>query len=331
MVELQSLLVLLQKLHGLVYVLFVDREGNILFILAANGLQNHVHVDVALAQQVKNLKSHAGIVLQAHQGNAGDAGILCHPRDIRLLHFCDLLHRRAGLILQAGHDLQIHMKFFRQLHAAVMEHLGSLTGQLQHLVIGDLAELPGVRHDTGIGGIDAVHIRENLAQLGMERRRQRHGAGVRAAPAQSRDVSGAVDALKARHQDDAVLVQLRQDAFRVDPFDAGVAVYGRGLHPCLPPGQRHAAQAAPLQLHGAQGNRNLFAGGQQHVHLPAGGAGVDLLRLGNQVVGGVALGGQHHDHIVSGLIGLFDNAGHMADTLGVLYRTSAKFLHNQTH
>ena len=48
-----------------------------------------------------------------------------------------------------------------------MKNLCSLRRQLQHLIIGDLRQLAGVRHDTGIGGVDAVYVGVDLAQLRM--------------------------------------------------------------------------------------------------------------------------------------------------------------------
>ena len=62
----------------------------------------------------------------------------------------------------------IYMIFFRQLHAAVVEHLGSLAGQLQHLIIGDLVELPGAGDQPGVGGVHPIHVGVDLAQIRVE-------------------------------------------------------------------------------------------------------------------------------------------------------------------
>ena len=72
-----------------------------------------------------------------------------------------------------------------------------------------------------------------------------------------------------------------------------------------------------IQGHGQQGNADLLAGGQQHIHLPGGGVVGDLRRLCDQVVGGVALSGYHDHHVVARVVGLRDDARHVENTLAV--------------
>ena len=223
------------------------------------------------------------------------------------------------------------MVLLGQLHAAVVEDLGPLAGKLQHLVIGDLAELAGGGHDAGVRGVDPVHICEDLAEVGVEGRRQGHGAGIGAAPAQGGDIAAPVHALEARDEDDAVLVQLGAEPLRVDAADAGVRVDGGGLDAHLEGVEGHAAKAPLLQGHGAEGHADLLAGGEEHIHLPLGGLGVDLRRLGDEIVGGIPLGGEDHDDVVPREVGLGDALGHVLDTLGVLHGAAAKFLYDEAH
>ena len=180
-----------------------------------------------------------------------------------------------------------------------MEHACALRRQFQHFIICDLVQLPGVGDDAGIRGVHAVHIRIDLAQIRPESRRQRYGAGVAAAAAQRCDVPQTIHALKARHQNDAVLIQFRPDPLGVDLLDPGIGMYLGGLDAHLPCRQRHAGQAHGLQCHGAQGDGDLLAGGQQHIHLPLGRLRVDLLRLGNEIVRRVPLGGQDYDDVIA--------------------------------
>ena len=49
-----------------------------------------------------------------------------------------------------------------------------------------------------IRGVDPVHVGEDLALVGLECNRQRHGAGVRAAAADGGDVALVIDALESR-------------------------------------------------------------------------------------------------------------------------------------
>ena len=51
------------------------------------------------------------------------------------------------------------------LHAAVVEHLCAEGCQFQHLVEGDLLQLAGVAHLARVGGVNALHIGEDLAAV----------------------------------------------------------------------------------------------------------------------------------------------------------------------
>ena len=75
----------------------------------------------------------------------------------------------------------------RQLDRAGLQHLGAERGHLQHLLVGDLLELARLGNDARIGGVDAVDIGEDVAAIGLQRRRQRHRRGVRAAAAERGD------------------------------------------------------------------------------------------------------------------------------------------------
>ena len=68
--------------------------------------------------------------------------------------------------------------FLCKLHAAVVEHLCAQAGKLQHLVEGDLIQLARARHQARVRGVNAVHVRVDLAQVRVQRGRNGHGAGV---------------------------------------------------------------------------------------------------------------------------------------------------------
>ena len=328
MVEAQGVFLLLQHPRGLLYISPGQGEADVLAGIPPDGLDDSVHIDVGPAQQGEHPEGHAGIVFQPHYRNPRDACILRHAGDVCLFHFDDLLHFRAGLLLQAGHDFHIHTVLFCQFHAAVVEHLGSLAGQLQHLVVSNLLQLHRAGNHPGVRGIHAVHISINLAQVRPEGGGQGHGAGVGPAPAQGSHVAEAINPLEAGHQDDLVLIQLLLNALRVNALNPGVGVGAGGMHAHLPGRQTHHRQAHALQGHGAQGDGDLLAGAQEHVRLPLGGLGIDLPRLFNQVVGGVALGGQNHHDLVAGSISIGDDAGHVPDALGIPDGAAAEFLYN---
>ena len=80
--------------------------------------------------------------------------------------------------------------------------------------------------------------------------------------------------------------------------------------------------------HGEESDGNLLTGGQQHILLASGGIGVDFVRLGNQVVGGVALSGNDNHNVVALCEGVGDDSRNVHDTLGVAHGGAAEFLYN---
>ena len=100
------------------------------------------------------------------------------PADEHFFHVAFLLHDGTLPPGEAGKDLQFNVVLLGHLHRAVVEHLGAQGRQLQHLVIGDGAELDGPGDFPGVGGVDAVHVGENLAQIRVHGGGNGHGAGV---------------------------------------------------------------------------------------------------------------------------------------------------------
>ncbi len=109
-----------------------------------------------------------------------------------------------------------------------MHYAGAGGGQLQHFVVADLADVAGLRHDAGIGRIDAVDVGIDLARRRVQHRRQGHGGRVAAAAAQRGDVRLLVDPLEAGGDDDVALVQGLADAVGGDRLDAGFRVRAVG-------------------------------------------------------------------------------------------------------
>ena len=84
-----------------------------------------------------------------------------------------------------------------------------------------VAQLARIGHDPRVGREHARDVGVDFAHLGAERRGDRHGARVRAAAAERGHVfAGARDALKARHEHDAVLFERLADAVRAHVEDA---------------------------------------------------------------------------------------------------------------
>ena len=209
-----------------------------------------------------------------------------------------------------------------------MEHLGPQGSQLQHLIVCNLIQFPCVLHNSWVSRIHPVHIRVYLAQVRPEGGSQRNCRRIGAAPAKGGDVLVTVNSLKSCDNHDFLLIQLCLNALRVHLLDSGIPGNGIGNHTGLPSGQGNNRVSQRLHRHGAEGHGHLLPGGQQHIHLPVGGKGIDFICLLNQLVGGIPLGGQHRHHLVAGLVCIRDDFSHMAQPGGISHRGSSEFLYN---
>ena len=101
----------------------------------------------------------------------------------------------------------------RVLDAAQHQDLRPHRRQLEHLLVGDAVELAGPRHDARVGGVHAVDVGVDLADIGVEGGREGDGGRVRAAAAERRHVLGVLaDALEAGDDGDRALLQRGADA-----------------------------------------------------------------------------------------------------------------------
>ena len=98
---------------------------------------------------------------------------------------------------------------------------GAQACQFEHFVVGDFRQLASLGHDPWIGGIDALHVRVDLAFVRVERTRQGDRCQIAAASSQRRLVAGLGDALVSRDHGDHVVVKCLTDAIRFHAFDLG--------------------------------------------------------------------------------------------------------------
>ena len=244
----------------------------------------------------------------------------------------DPVTRCAGLVRVRRPDVDRNVVAACVFHAAQHQHLGAAGGQLEHLLEADGVEALGVGHDARVGGEDAVDVGVDLAHVGVQRRGQRDGGGVRSAAAERGDVLAVLaDALEAGDQHDQALVERCLQPARGDVDDLGVAVGAGGDHAGLRPGERSRLRAQRVDGHRDQRVGDALTRGQQHVHLARRRGRAHLPGQIEQVVGGVAHRRDHHDDVVACLLGLDDAFGDAADPLGVRYRGSAVLLHDERH
>src|SRR5262249_50230623 len=113
---------------------------------------------------------------------------------------------------------------------------GADAGQLQHFIVTDGIHLAGFGDNAWIGGVDAVYVGVDFAadfavvavRVVLHDGGQRDGRGVRAAPAQRRDVVVGVDPLKAGDDNDLALVEPLAHPLGRDILDACFGVIAVG-------------------------------------------------------------------------------------------------------
>ena len=100
--------------------------------------------------------------------------------------------------------------------------------------------------------------------------------------------------------------------------------------PIWAPVKLMAGSPERLDRHGHQGDGDLLAGGQQHVHLAGRRLLADLAGQLDQLVGGVAAGADDDDDLIAGLLGADGPPGRRHDPLGGRHAGAAELLHDKT-
>ena len=185
------------------------------------------------------------------------------------------------------------------------------------------------RYGARVGGVHAVDVGVDLADVCLECSRQGDRRCVGPAPAQRRRLGVARDALKAGHQRDLAAVERGADALRVDLEDLRPAVGGVGDDPRLRPGEAHRLATQPVHGHGEQRAAYALAGRQQDVELAGRRLRRDLAGLPHEIVGGVAAGRDDGADALPAVVGLDDPAGDVEQARGVGHRRAAVLLHDE--
>jgi hypothetical protein len=164
---------------------------------------------------------------------------------------------------------QLHLVAHGKLDGPGLEHLGPERRKLQHFLEGDLVELSGLVLDPGVGGVDTIHVRIDVAAFRAKGGGKGDGGRVRSAPAQRGDAALGADALETRDYGDLeALFELLVDRVGADFLDPRGRVGRGGFHrhlPALPAArgdihflkaQRHEARRHDLA---ARDDRIVFA------------------------------------------------------------------------
>jgi hypothetical protein len=260
--------------------------------------------------------------------NAGNDGLF----HVLVFLECDERAHVGGLdVRERRQHPQLHLVLAREFHRADLQHLGTQGRELEHFLERHRRQAPRLGHDPRIGRVHAVHVRVDLALVGLERRRQRDARGIGAAAPERGDVVVVVDALEAGDDDHVSIHQVAADAFLLDGEDACLGERGVGDDRNLPAGIAPRLEPDSLQGERQQPDRHLLAGRGNDVELARAGIGVQLPREPEQAVG-LARHRGGHDHQ---LVALGGEAGHtardLADSLDAAHGGSAVLLDDQRH
>ena len=286
-----------------------------------------------LGQWPENGRGDARAVLDAQHGDPRLVPAVGDPADDLAFHDLILIHdQRPGPVLEAGQHLHPDMVLHRQRHRAGLQHLGPERGHLQHLLVGDALELAGLGDDARIARVDAVDIGEDVTARRTQRRRQRHGRGVRAAPPERRHPALRAQPLKSSDHRDPARVQAGPDRCRIDLQDPSLAVRSVGLEPGLPAQERARRHADGLQRDRQQSDRHLLAAGNHLIVLGRVVAGsIQAVYPRHQLVGGAGHGGDDDRHLIASGDLTLDPRRNVANALWIGDRGAAILLHDQRH
>ena len=153
------------------------------------------------------------------------------------------------------------------------------------------------RHHARVGGEHARDVGVDLAEVGPEGSGERHGGGVRAAPAECRYVALARDALEAGDDRDDAFRERLTKAVAPHLEDACAGVGGVGDDAGLAAGEGGGGDAELGEGHAQQGHRYPLAGGEQHVELAPGADPAHVLGEAYEPVGRLAHGAHDDDDL----------------------------------
>ena len=251
------------------------------------------------------------------------------PDLVALLHERVLRDDGARSVLEGAQDLDDDAVHPAELDGTGLHDLGALVGELEHLLVADQGQLPGGGLETGIGGEDAAHVREDLAAVGMQPRRERDGRRVRAsAPERGRLALVAcrlAQPLEAGDDDDLARVELGPDPAWLDAGDPRLAVTAVSGDPR----QRDRRDAECVERHRQQSRALVLSGREEDVELARVGLVRDRAGEREELVGRVAHRGDDDDELGSPGTLTRDPPRHAPDAMGVGERRTTVFLHDE--
>ncbi len=138
-----------------------------------------------------------------------------------------------GFSFRLERDFKDHAEFFGEFHRARLHDFGAEAGEFEHFVVGNLVELLRIGDQARVGGINAINVGINLAQVGFQRGGEGNGREIGAAAAERGDLTFESLALEPGDDDHIALLQQFVDFFRGDIVNLRLW-YGRRQSRCRP-------------------------------------------------------------------------------------------------
>ena len=317
----------LDQLLGRLEVRLRDREREVGAARTTDVLNDDVDRDAGRSERLEDRGGDAGPV-----GNADH----CDLRYVAFLgdssHALSVFHRYVGddhgthAFVEARPDVDRHAVELADLDRPRMNHARAHRGQLEHLVVLDVAELARGFHKARIRSEDSIDVGVDLARAGIQRGSQRDRRGVGAAAAEGRDLEVGGDALEAGDHGDLAVAQRLEDALRLDVLDPRPGVLRARANAGLQARERDRRNSHALQAHRNQRCGDRLAVRHQHVELAGRRLRVDALCQRDQAVRGVTHRGNHRDDLVALLDGRGDAAADPPDAGGGTHGGTTVFL-----
>ena len=219
----------------------------------------------------------------------------------------------------------------RELDGLRIQDLRAGLGHLLRFFVRQRADAPRLRHNARIGGVDAIHVRADLAVLRVQRGRHRDRRRIAAAAPQRRHLAAVRHTLVSRDDDDLSASELVLHAERPHLDDARIDVPVVGDDARLAAGEADRIAAQLADRDGQQRHRDALARREQHVELAPFGVRGDLLGHREQIVGRVAHRRHDDDDIVALLARSHDALRHLPQLFHIGDAAAAVFLHDDGH
>ena len=147
---------------------FVDGEGDVGRAAAGDVLHDHIDVDIRVGDGGEEAGGDAGMVGHAANGDFGLVPIDADAADDDIFHAHSFFFDEgAGVVVEAAADFEEDAKFFGEFDAARLHDFGAGRGHFEHFVVADLGDFLRAGNDARVGGVNAIDVGENLAEVGL--------------------------------------------------------------------------------------------------------------------------------------------------------------------